>query len=324
MTAIAPTAPGRQQLYAMAAVAAGATLFGTTGTAKALGPDGLNAIWVGLWRSIIGGALLVLASAVVDRPPWASPFRPRPTALGAVAVAVYPPAFFTGVEGLGVTRGTVAAIGTGLAAAGVIDVIRYRRPPTTLWVLGVTAALSGIVLMSGSGGQPATAVGWIGAVVSGCSYPLYGLAAQRLMDDRPPLAAIATVFGAGAAISLPLGLLAPPGGDVDAGAVALVVYLGAATLGLAYWLWGLGLHRLPLSATVTLTLWEPAAATLLAAALLDEELAAVQWVGVGLVGCGVVVATLANVGSNPAGPVAVGGARRADRGRSEGSSATMG
>lgn len=290
---------GRRNITAMAAVAGGATLFGTTGTAKALGPDGLSAIWVGAWRTIIGGGLLVGAAAVIHRPPWTYPIRLRWTAIGAVAVALYPPAFFTGVDGLGVTRGTVAAIGAGLLAAGGIDAGRYRRFPAILWLLGVAVAMLGVVLMSGSESSTSTAIGWAGALLSGFCYPVYGLAAQELMDDRPPLASIATVFGAGAVLSLPLGFGAPARGAVDTGAIALVVYLGVASLGLAYWLWGIGLHRLPLSATVTLTLWEPAAATLFAAALLDERLAWAQWLGVGLVACGVLAATLANVRAGP-------------------------
>ena len=132
-------------------------------------------------------------------------------------------------------------------------------------MVGVVVAVAGIVALSTGGAGTAVPTGWAFAVAAGCCYPVYGLAAQRLMVDRPALAAIATVFGAGAVFTLPIALVASTGSagpHVDGGVVLLVAYLGLVATALAYGLWAIGLHRLTLSDTVAVTLAEPAAAVL--------------------------------------------------------------
>ena len=274
----------------MLAVAGAAVLFGTTGTAAALGPDDLPPVTAGVWRSVVGGAALLAVAVARGEAPWGYPGRLRATLVGGVAVAIYQLAFFEAVDRTGVAVGTLVTIGTGPAVAGIIDAVASRHRPTVHWFVGTVVALAGVALLSG-GGDDVDAAGLALAVVAGASFPVYGFAAQRLMEDRPVVAAVTSVFGVGALLVLPLAVASSADAFASAGSVATIVYLGLATLALAYVLWGIGLRALRLSMVVVVTLLEPAVAAMLAVLVLDETATASLVAGVLLVGAGVIVAS---------------------------------
>ncbi|MFN8052670.1 MAG: DMT family transporter [Acidimicrobiales bacterium] len=287
-------------------MAVAAVLFGTSGVARGLGPDGADPVAVGAWRVVIGGLVLVVVAAFGRRP--AAPAGPAtvPTitrdrwwiALGGIATVGYQLAFFAAVDRVGVGPAAVVTIGTGPIVAGLAEWVVSRRAPAATRMVGVAVALAGIVVLSGTGGgaphvHGAAIAGWLFAVTAGCCYPVYGLATQRLMTSRPPLTAVATVFGVGAALATPVAVVATVADTSTWGwrGVAMVAYLGVVATGLAYALWALGLARLSLGDTVALTLAEPVAAVLLAAVVLDEPLGAVRVAGMLVVLIGVAVAT---------------------------------
>src|SRR2546427_12046212 len=91
---------------AAALVIAAAVLFGTTGTAQALGAHGASAPVVGGLRIAVGGVLL--AALALARGRW-RPIRAlvggrhgRAVLLGAAAIAAYQLCFFSGVATTGV------------------------------------------------------------------------------------------------------------------------------------------------------------------------------------------------------------------------------
>lgn len=279
---------------ALAAVAAAAVLFGTSGVARGLGPDGLSSVVVGSWRAVIGGVALVIAATAAGQAPWTFPARPGWTALGGLAVIGYQLAFFAAADRVGVGPAAVVSIGTGPVVAGAIDRLGFGNDVSRRWAAGVVVALAGIVALSTGSSTGGSALGWGFAIAAGCCYPVYGLAAQRLMADGPALGAIATVFGAGAVITAPIAVAATATsglGPVGVDVVALLAYLGLAATALAYALWAVGLRRLSLSDTVAVTLAEPAAAVLLAALLIDEPLGVRSGVAMVVVIAGVVIAT---------------------------------
>ena len=63
----------------------------------------------------------------------------------------------------------------------------------------------------------------------------------------------------------------------------MAVYLGVATVGLAYTLYGYALRHLPTPTVVTLTLLEPITAATLGAVVVHERILVIGWVGIGLV-----------------------------------------
>lgn len=271
-------------------MAAAAALFGTTGTAAALGPDDLPAVTAGAWRSLIGGLALVAVAVHRGEAPWRYSNRIGWTLVGGGAVAAYHLAFFEAVDRTGVAVGTLVSVGTGPIVAGLIDWVVEGHRPSRNWIAGAATALAGVVLLSGAG-DDVDAVGLAFAVIAGISFPLYGVASQRLMEDRPVVPAMASTFGLGAVLVLPVAVAGWADAFSSVGSVVTILYLGLATLALAYVLWGVGLRDLRLSLVVVVTLLEPAVASVLAVVVLDEAATLSLLVGVLLVGSGVVLAS---------------------------------
>lgn len=275
---------------AAAAVGAAAVLFGTSATVAQLHVPGLDPLSVAAWRLVVGGTALVLAACLLGGAPWRHPARPGPVVLGALTVVAFQAGFFGAVARLGVGQATVLAIAAAPVAAGVLDHVRGQARLTRRWGTGVAVVVAGIVLLGGGtwSGDPA---GWAMAVVAGCAFPGYAAVLRELGRDRPPLAAVATVFGAAAVLVAGLALVAYAAGAPavvalpGADAVLGVAWLGLAATAAAYLLWTHGLTVLSVRDTMLLTTLEPVTAVLLAAVLLGEPLTAVAVLGVaGVVG----------------------------------------
>jgi DME family drug/metabolite transporter len=175
--------------------------------------------------------------------------------------------------------------------AGLLDRVRRGTRLRGRWWVGVALAIAGIAVMTGANGVTLDPTGVASAVAAGCCFPVFGDAIRDLLADRPPLTAIATVFGAAilpAVVLLYVAGTDPVGTD---GTTTALLYLGVVTTATAYLLWSTGLATLSLGATVTLTMLEPVAATVLAVAVLHEV--AGQGTAVGIVAAlaGVWIAT---------------------------------
>src|SRR3954447_7310517 len=93
-----------------------AVLFGTTGTAQALGPSA-SPLTVGAVRIAVGAALLLLVQRLAARGS-AGRWPLGPQLLGAIGVAGYQLCFFAAVKDTGVAVGTVVALGSAPPPAG--------------------------------------------------------------------------------------------------------------------------------------------------------------------------------------------------------------
>src|SRR4051794_7874259 len=93
-----------------------AVLFGTTGTARAIGPD-LDPLAVGAARIVVGAVLL--AAFAVVRGGVRAPAGRRTVLFAGACVAVYQATFFAALAETGVAVGTVVAIGSAPAFAGL-------------------------------------------------------------------------------------------------------------------------------------------------------------------------------------------------------------
>ncbi|MDH3249945.1 MAG: EamA family transporter [Acidimicrobiia bacterium] len=272
------------------AVALAAALFATTGTAAELGPDALSPRAAGTWRAMIGGLGLLTWIRLRH---GKLPIRPvdwRWVLLGGIAVAGYQLTFFDAVARTGVAVGTLVTIGTGPIVAGVIDASVARRAPTLRWISGAAAGLAGVALLT-AGTIDVDLGGILLALIAGATFPVYGLAAQRLMRQVASDVAIGTVFVAGAAVLTPLAVATASEAFASVESILTVGYLGVFTLSVAYILWGLGLERLTLGVVVVVTLLEPAVASILGVGVLGEPLTLALVVGVVLVAAGVVLAS---------------------------------
>ena len=281
----APTGP------AVAAVLAAAVLFGTTGTAQALGPDGTTPLGVGAARLAVGGlALLAVLPLVGGSTRVATGLWRTPVGLLAgVCTALYQVSFFAAVDRAGVALGTLVTIGSGPVFAGLLGAVLLRERVEASWLVATGTCVGGLSLLSLAGGQGGAAgpTGLLLALASGAAYAAYTVASKQCMRaGRQPADVMASAFALGGLLLLPLlateplTWLATPGGWV------LACYLGLVTTTGAYLLFGRGLAVLAAGPVTTLVLAEPLVATALGVGVLDERLPVLGAVGAGLVVAG--------------------------------------
>lgn len=278
-------------------VIAAAICFGTTGTAQAYGPDSASTTAVGLTRVVAGGALLaVVAWWVASRSGVRAPSTRLPLGvvlLGGAAVLAYQPTFFAGVRLNGVAVGTVVALGAAPALTGLLEWLVTHRLPSQPWFVATGCAVVGVALLGGLLDQSdvgISAAGIAGSLGAALSYAVYALAAKRLLDGgASATTAIGSIFGTAALMGVPFLLLVDVSWLGSVSGLAMVAWLAAATVALAYVLFAIGLQSLRASTVSTLTLVEPMTACLLGLVLLDEHLSTPGWVGLVVLLAGVVV-----------------------------------
>lgn len=258
-------------------VVAAAVLWGTTGTAQALAPESATPLGVGTVRLLLGALALLLVARRVT--------AGAAVAVGGGCVAAYQLTFFAAVDRTGVAAGTIVAIGSAPVLAGVLGwLARGERPQTRWWPATALAVSGGVLLVLGGGDDVRLDVAGVAlALGAGAAYAGYTVAAKGLLDMHPPLVVMASLFGAGAVLLVPLLALEPLGWIAEPAGTAAALHLGVLTVAAAYVLFGAGLQGVQVATAGTLTLAEPLTAGLLGVAVLDESLSPVAWIGVAVV-----------------------------------------
>lgn len=292
---------------AIASVLLAAVLFGTTGTAQALGPDATTPLGVGAARLAVGGLALLLVlrllggSAAAAVALWRSPVG----LLAGLCTALYQVCFFAGVERTGVALGTLVTIGSGPVFAGALAAVVLRDRPGRAWAGATGLCVAGLALLSLSGGASAEGdvLGLLLALLSGFAYAGYTVAAKALIGRGHASGEVmASAFALGGLVLLPVLALQPVAWLSTPGGLALALYLGLVTTTVAYVLFGRGLAVLQAGPVTTLVLAEPLVATALGVGLLGERLAPAGVVGVAVVLAGLVLQGAA-AGRRPPVPV---------------------
>jgi len=270
-----------------------AVLFGTTGTAQALGPAGLSPLTVGAARIVAGGAALAVLALVLPR----NRVRLSPLlvlAAGA-AVAVYQLAFFEAVHRTGVAVGAVVAIGSGPVVAGLLERAFGGPWPDRRWLVATGLAVAGVAALS-LAGRAESGVAPSGiclALASGAAYAGYTVIAKRMLrSGAGPTHVMGAAFGTAALMLLPVLLLGDTAWLQSGRGLELAVYLAVGPTVLAYVLFARGLRRLSASETTTIVLAEPVTAAILAVAVLHERLGVGAAVGIALVLAGIAALAL--------------------------------
>ncbi|CAH0128728.1 hypothetical protein SRABI83_00180 [Arthrobacter sp. Bi83] len=283
-------------------VLAASVLWGTTGTAATFAPE-VSPLAIGAAAMGLGGLLQaaiaarsIMAFATSLRSQWST------MALGSLAVATYPLAFYSSMHLAGVAVGTVVSIGSAPLASAVIERIVDKRRFTGRWTVGAVLGLSGTVLLcfAGAGqGDPAADLGWstsagIGlGLIAGLTYAVYSWAAHRLINTGVPSTAVmGSVFGIGGLLLMPV--LAITGTPLVTSwqNAAVGVYMALVPMFAGYVLFGWGLARVRASTATTISLTETVVAAILAVAVVGERLPAPAWVGAALVAGSLFVLTL--------------------------------
>jgi DME family drug/metabolite transporter len=270
-----------------------AVLFGTTGTAQALGPE-IEPLAVGTARIAVGAALLVLVALVSGRFRLGGADR-RLILFSGACVAAYQATFFAAVDDTGVAVGTVVAIGSAPVFTGLLARTFAGERLTRRWAAATALGCAGVctlVLGGGSGGD-VSLLGVGLALLAGAGYGGYAVAGKKLMDQgATPEALMASVFSIGAAFLIPLLALVPAEKLWSGQGLALALYLGALPTAAAYILFARGLERIGAGETATLTLAEPVTAAALGFAVLGERPGVAAIAGAALVLAGLALLAL--------------------------------
>lgn len=283
-----------------------AVLFGTTGTAQALGPDETTPLTVGAARIAIGGAALVALALLTKKLRDGIHWAPGPAIAGGLGVAGYQLCFFAAVDATGVAIGTVVALGSGPAFAGLFGLALRGERPTRRWAAATVLAIAGaaLLVLAGGGAADVDPAGVVLALGAGASYGLYTVTSKTLLDaGHSPEGVMAVAFGLSAILLAPILAIGDTAWLSEPGGVALVAYLGLVPTALAYVLFARGLERLPAASVATLTLAEPLTAATLGVVLLGERPGAVAGLGALLVLSGLLVLAGRPRRPGPAAPV---------------------
>jgi len=280
-----------------------AVLFGTRGTARALGPD-IEPLAVGSARIVVGAALLALVALAAGRAgrkraggarASLGSGRPPPRALLRCFRRRLQASFFAAVADTGVAVGTVVALGSAPAFTGLFGRLFAGERLERRWFAATVLAGAGVCLLTLGGGSEAevSAPGIGFAVAAAGGYAGYAVIGKHLLDrGGTPAGVIAAVFGTRALILLPGFALMDTGELLSVNGLALAAYLGVVTTTVAYVLFVKGLKQIGASETATLTLAEPVTAMALGFLVLGERPGAAAVAGAALMFAGLALLAL--------------------------------
>jgi DME family drug/metabolite transporter len=287
-----PISPGRARLGLLQVSLAG-VLWGTGGLVMQLIRDRepMSVLVVSTWRMVLAALVLFLALLVTRGfADLRRLLRQRPGTAVVVGMCTgaYQALYFGAVLSVGVTVSTVVALGLAPVLLTIGESIAARKRPTRLRLLVLSAALVGLVLVSADAGTATTGphpvLGVLLAAASGSTYALATGIGRPLAGLTSPLALTTATSTAGALALLPFGLLSSgPHISHNPQVLGLLVYLGVATLAVAYALLYAGLRTVTGSAALVATLLEPVTAAVLAAVVLGERLGVLGIVGAALI-----------------------------------------
>ncbi|MFG6584710.1 DMT family transporter [Sulfitobacter sp. 1A12779] len=281
--------------WGVIAILFAAVVWGTTGTAATFAPE-VSAAAIGAAAMGLGGIAQALwaGRGILNqrRRLWR---QRRLLIIGALAVAVYPLAFYGAMRLAGVTVGTVITIGSAPLLSALIEYLLDGRRLTLRWSFGAAVGLIGMGLICLAEGDahgsavsaPSVPLGVLLGLIGGFTYALYSWSARRMMlQGTGSAVAMGATFGLGGLLLMPV--LAISGGAFLASwtNAAVGLYMAAVPMFLGYIAFGYGLARVEASTATVITLFEPVVAAVLAVVIVGERLPPQGWVGVALViGC---------------------------------------
>lgn len=287
-TAIAPTRALDIRLGIWAILVA-SILWGTTGTVASFGIE-LSPLTIGAIATGGGGLLqAILAYPAIKKSRNVLRQHPWFLFLGMLSVATYPLAFYSSMYFAGVTIGTVVSIGIAPLFSALFEIVFEKKPLSKLWLISSLIGILGITLLA-LAKAPATEtfmrsdldkiIGISLGVLAGFTYALYSWIAKQLITAGVhSKAAMGSLFGLSAMLLIPLALITGSGFFNHGINTAVALYMVLVPMFLGYLLFAFGLQTISTSRAVTLTLFEPFVATLLAIIVVGERLT-----GLGIIG----------------------------------------
>lgn len=299
-------------LLGVAGILIASIVWGTTGTAATFAPE-VSAVAIGAAAMGIGGLLqAVLAFKGIVATRHALIAQWPYLVFGAVAVAIYPLAFYASMRMAGVTIGTLISLGSAPLLSAFIEYKLDGHRLSLRWATGASIGILGMVLLclgeAGGGHVSETAnsaiIGMVLGLVAGLTYAIYSWCARRVMQRGiSSTTTMGTMFGLGGLLLMPVLIVTGEAFLTSWNNAAVGIYMAIIPMFLGYVCFGYGLGRVKASVATTLTLFEPVVAAFFAVIIVGERLAPIGWFGVLLVViCLIVITAPVKARQRPANP----------------------
>ncbi|MEZ8729391.1 DMT family transporter [Vibrio splendidus] len=267
-------------------------LWGTTGTAASFAPD-LSPLAIGAFSMGVGG--LMQAGLAYRKILFAfDKLLQNKKLLGvsAVALAVYPLAFYSSMKLSGVAIGTVVSIATAPFFSALLEcLISKKNNINKRWLTSFAIGVVGIGLLvfsesstTNESGDDLKLLGIALGLLAGLCYAIYSWATKALIDKGiKSQAAMGSIFGLGAMLLLPT--LWFTGENLFSSQINVLVisYLTLIPQCLGYIAFSFGLRHVTASSANLLTLFEPVVAAVLAVCVVGELIPFIGWLGMFLI-----------------------------------------
>ncbi|PTQ17006.1 EamA family transporter [Vibrio splendidus] len=267
-------------------------LWGTTGTAASFAPD-LSPLAIGAFSMGVGG--LMQAGLAYRKILFAFDKllqNKRLLAVSALALAVYPLAFYSSMKLSGVAIGTVVSIATAPFFSALLEcLISKKNNINKRWLTSFAIGVVGIGLLvfsesssTNESGDDLKLLGIALGLLAGLCYAIYSWATKALIDKGiKSQAAMGSIFGLGAMLLLPT--LWFTGENLCSSQINVLVisYLTLIPQCLGYIAFSFGLRHVTASSANLLTLFEPVVAAVLAVCVVGELIPFTGWLGMSLI-----------------------------------------
>ncbi|MEZ9264988.1 DMT family transporter [Vibrio splendidus] len=267
-------------------------LWGTTGTAASFAPD-LSPLAIGAFSMGVGGLMqaglayrkILLAFDKLLQ-------NKKLLAVSALALAIYPLAFYSSMKLSGVAIGTVVSIATAPFFSALLEcLISKKNNINKRWLTSFAIGVVGIGLLvfsesssTNESGDDLKLLGIALGLVAGLCYAIYSWATKALIDKGiKSQAAMGSIFGLGAMLLLPT--LWFTGENLFSSQINVLVisYLTLIPQCLGYIAFSFGLRHVTASSANLLTLFEPVVAAVLAVFVVGELIPFIGWLGMFLI-----------------------------------------
>ncbi|MDP2499269.1 hypothetical protein BCT47_07105 [Vibrio splendidus] len=267
-------------------------LWGTTGTAASFAPD-LSPLAIGAFSMGVGG--LMQAGLAYRKILFAFDKllqNKKLLAVSALALAVYPLAFYSSMKLSGVAVGTVVSIATAPFFSALLEcLISKKNNINKRWLTSFAIGVVGIGLLvfsessaTNESGDDLKLLGIALGLLAGLCYAIYSWATKALIDKEiESQAAMGSIFGLGAMLLLPT--LWFTGENLFSSQINVLVisYLTLIPQCVGYIAFSFGLRHVTASSANLLTLFEPVVAAVLAVCVVGELIPFIGWLGMFLI-----------------------------------------
>ena len=267
-------------------------LWGTTGTAASFAPD-LSPLAIGAFSMGVGGLMqagLAYRKILVAFDNLLQ--NKKLLAVSALALAVYPLAFYSSMKLSGVAIGTVVSIATAPFFSALLEcLISKKNNINKRWLTSFAIGVVGIGLLvfsespaTNESGDDLKLLGIALGLLAGLCYAIYSWATKALIDKGiKSQAAMGSIFCLGAMLLLPTLWFTGDNLFSSQTNVLVISYLTLIPQCLGYVAFSFGLRHVTASSANLLTLFEPVVAAVLAVCVVGELIPFTGWLGMSLI-----------------------------------------